>query len=168
MNDFLCLCASLFFLLSIGCQEEPQDLGNDYGSDFERNERIENLGKELDILKWENSRLALKLKAVDGADLVRHRVTGLWHHDVSREPFTGRAFETHPDGSPKGEASFLKGRQDGISRLWHEGGKRKRESQWFDGRLHGLFREWNESGRLIEEKRFKNGELVEVIVQRSS
>tara|TARA_Y100000588_G_C14241690_1_gene919681 strand:+ start:297 stop:797 length:501 start_codon:yes stop_codon:yes gene_type:complete len=151
-----------FLLVSCG-SDESGSTGLGPGS-FEQVETLDRLKKELEILKWENSRLALKVIKVDGSQLVRDKTTGLWHHDVNRVPFTGRAIETYGNGSSKGEASFLKGRQDGMSRFWYESGARKEESQWFDNRLHGFFRRWDEVGKLIEMKQFKNGELIDVIV----
>ena len=151
-------------IIFTGCEGDggaPSDVGP---STFEQVETLDRLKKELEILKWENSRLALKVNKVDGSQLVRDKTTGLWHYDVNRVPFTGRAIETYSNGSPKGEASFLNGGQDGMSRFWYESGDRKEESQWFDNRRHGFSRRWNEAGKLVESKQFKNGELIEVIV----
>ena len=153
-------------LLLAGCGGDGGAATDVGSSTFEQIETLDRLKKELEILKWENSRLALKVIKVDGGQLVRDKTTGLWHQDVSREAFTGRAIETHANGSPKGEASFLKGGQDGMSRFWYESGARKEESQWFDNRRHGYSRRWDEAGKLIESKEFKNGELIDVIMER--
>ena len=153
-------------LLLAGCEGDEGATTDAGSSTFEQVETLDRLKKELEILKWENSRLALKVIKVDGSQLVRDKTTGLWHHDVNRVPFTGRAIETHANGNPKGEASFLKGGQDGMSRFWYESGARKEESQWFDNRRHGFSRRWDEAGKLIESKEFKNGELIEVITER--
>ena len=156
---------ALLPLLLAGCEGDGGATTAAGSSTFEQVETLDRLKKELEILKWENSRLALKVIKVDGSQLVRDKTTGLWHHDVNRVPFTGRAIETHANGSPKGEASFLKGGQDGMSRFWYESGVRKEESQWFDNRRHGFFRRWDDAGKLIESKQFKNGELIEVFVE---
>ena len=153
-------------LLLAGCEGDG-GASTDVGpSTFEQIETLDRLKKELEILKWENSRLALKVIKVDGGQLVRDKTTRLWHHDVNRVPFTGRAIETYANGSPKGEASFLKGGQDGMSRFWYDSGARKEESQWFDNRRHGFSSRWDEAGKLIESKEFKNGELIDVIMER--
>ena len=165
MKLYILLLACFSFLLTLGCEDGVEGRPDGGLGAFEESETIERLSKEMEILKWENSRLALKMPRVDGSELVRDKVTGLWHHDVERVPYTGRAFETYPSGNPKGEASFLKGLQDGMSRFWHENGARKEESQWFDGRRHGLFRRWDDLGKLVEAKRYKNGELIEVILK---
>jgi len=151
-------------LIFSGCEGDGGAATDVGSSTFEQVETLDRLKKELEILKWENTRLALKVIKVDGSQLVRDKTTGLWHHDVNRLPFTGRAIETYANGSLKGEASFLKGGQDGMSRFWYESGARKEESQWFDNRLHGFLRRWNEAGKLVESKQFKNGELIDVIV----
>ena len=164
MKFFILLALLVFFIA--GCEDEGVGRPDGELGAFEQNEKIESLSQELEILKWENSRLGLKMHKVDGRELVRDKLTGLWHHDVNRVPYTGRAFETHPNGNPKGSASFLNGQQDGMSRFWHETGARKEESQWFGGRLHGLFRQWDKSGKLIEARRYKNGEMIEVILKK--
>jgi antitoxin component YwqK of YwqJK toxin-antitoxin module len=153
-------------LLLAGCGGDGGATTDVGPSTFEQIETLDRLKKELAILKWENSRLALKVIKVDGSQLVRDKNTGLWHHDVNRVPFTGRAIETYANGGAKGEASFLNGGQDGMSRFWYESGARKEESQWFDNRRHGFSRRWDEAGKLIESKEFKNGELIEVIMER--
>ena len=56
--------------------------------------RIQKLKEQemvIDTLKWENTRLSLKIKQVNGESLVKDKQTGLWHYDVERQPFTGRA-----------------------------------------------------------------------------
>ena len=115
----------------------------------------------MESLRWENIRLALKIETIDGASLVMDRVTGLWHNDVSREPFTGMILEKYPDQSPRAEAGFLKGKKDGMERFWYPERILKSEGQWFDGKENGIFREWDEQGKLIRVVRYKNGQLIE-------
>ncbi|MBU60923.1 MAG: hypothetical protein CMI26_00310 [Opitutae bacterium] len=166
MMKFSYVFLASYSLLFAGCEGEGEGATDVGLSTFEQVETLDRLKNELEILQWENSRLALKVINVDGHQLVRDKTTGLWHHDVNRVPFTGRALESHANGSPKGEASFLKGGQDGMSRFWYESGARREESQWFANRRHGFFRRWDEAGKLIESKEFKNGELVDVIMER--
>ena len=125
--------------------------------------KILELEKEITLLKWENSRLSLKLRSVDGAALVRDVQTNLWHFDVERTPYTGNATENFKNGEPRAEASFLKGKRDGLARYWHPNGMLKLEEQWFDGKEDGLFREWSEGGQLLKALRYKRGELIEVL-----
>ena len=116
-------------------------------------------------MKWENVRLSLKVRTVDGSALVRDKRTNLWHYDVEFEPFTGRAVEEFEPGKPRAEAHFLKGKKDGMERFWYENGILKEEGQWFNNQANGMMREWDEKGRLTKAVRYKNGELIEVLRQ---
>ena len=135
-------------------------------SAFDRKQRVKELELQIETLKWENSRLSLKIKTVDGSRLVMDKRTGLWHYDVERLPFSGRALENYPNGTPRGEAGFYKGQKDGMERFWWPNGKLQKEGQWFDGRANGVFKEWDEQGVLREVIRFKNGELSEIILEK--
>jgi antitoxin component YwqK of YwqJK toxin-antitoxin module len=147
--------------------KEDEDKSNTGDSAFDRKKKLKELELTVETLTWENSRLSLKLKTVDGGSLVMDKVSGLWHYDVERVPFSGRASEVFPDGSPRGEADFFKGKKDGMERFWWPNGKLKENGQWFDGRAHGVFQKWNEEGNLIEVIRYKNGELIEVILEKN-
>ena len=94
---------------------------------------------------------------MNGSSLVKDKISGLWHFDVERTPYTGKATENFLDGSPRAEASFLKGRKDGVERFWYSNGRLKEESQWFDGLANGIIRTWSEDGRLIRAVRYKKG-----------
>ena len=157
----------LFILCSFfcSCLEEETEGSKNSSKEEEtaNNNKILELEKEITLLKWENSRLSLKLRSVDGAALVRDVQTNLWHFDVERTPYTGNATENFKNGKPRAEASFLKGKRDGVARYWHENGILKLEEQWFDGKQDGLFREWGEEGQLLKALRYKRGELIEVL-----
>ncbi|MBT7740498.1 MAG: hypothetical protein HN727_01730, partial [Opitutae bacterium] len=71
-------------LIFAGCEGDGGAASDVGPSTFEQVETLDRLKKELEILKWENSRLALKVIKVDGSQLVRDKNTGLWHHDVNR------------------------------------------------------------------------------------
>ena len=166
---FYSILLIITIICSGGCLEsddsEKDALENKPGdSAFDRKQKLKELELEIETLKWENSRLSLKLKTVDGSALVKDKITGLWHYDVERNPFSGRASEVFPDGSPRGEADFFKGKKDGMERFWWPNGKLKENGQWFDGRANGVFRKWNEKGNLVEVIRYKNGQLTEVIL----
>ena len=158
----LSLCLAL-----AGCSDEEtgDEVGKPGAGALERSKKIRELEKSLERLRWENTRLSLKMKSVGGGSLVRDKVTGLWHHDVEREPFTGRALEKFPGGSQRAEADFLNGKKDGMERFWHANGRLKSEGQWFDGRRNGVFREWREDGKPISANRFKNGQLIENLAE---
>lgn len=150
-----------------GCDEDPSvvENGNGEGSALSRMGKIRELEADLEVAKWENVRLSLKLRKVDGASLVRDKKTNLWHFDVERTPFTGRAVEEYADGNPQAEAHFLLGKKDGMERFWYPNGQLKEEGQWFDNRANGLMRSWDEQGRLSKAVRYKNGDLIEVLRQ---
>ena len=71
----------------------------------------EKLRLEVDSLNWQLSRMALKIRSVDGGRLVRDKATNLWHYDVERVPFTGRALEYQKNDLPLAEAYFLNGKE---------------------------------------------------------
>ena len=108
---FLNLC-----LLFSSCLEDNfQKTENSNEIENSNKNKVLELKKELELLRWENARLSLKLRSVDGAALVRDVQTNLWHFDVERTPYTGNATENFANGKPRAEASFLKGKRDGFS-----------------------------------------------------
>ena len=152
------------FLTLQACWDENSDANqNSPEEENSKNNRLIELEKEIELLKWENARLSLKVRSVDGAALVRDVQTNLWHFDVERTPYTGNATENFDNGKPRAEASFLKGKRDGLFRYWYNSGVLESEGQWFDGKEDGLFREWNEEGQLLKAVRYKSGELIEVL-----
>ena len=165
-NRFLLSSLVIFSsLFQTSCLEEEAEGSKNSSKEEEtaNNNKILELEKEITLLKWENSRLSLKLRSVDGAALVRDVQTNLWHFDVERTPYTGNATENFKNGKPRAVASFLKGKRDGVARYWHENGILKLEEQWFDGKEDGLFREWDDEGQLLKALRYKRGELIEVL-----
>ena len=159
---FACGC-----LVLAGCSDDEASNGSGEESEgaLDRSKKIRELENSLEKLKWENSRLSLKIKTVNGGSLVMDKKTGLWHHDVAREPFTGRIAEEYPNRSPRAEAGFLQGKKDGMERFWYPNGRLKSEGQWFDGQQNGVFREWNERGVLGKAVRYKNGQIIENLRQ---
>lgn len=157
----------LWVLLFASCEEEKTKLGNKSvtQSAISRIERIKELETDVEVMKWENVRLSLKVRTVDGSALVRDKRTNLWHYDVEFEPFTGRAVEEFVRGKPRAEAHFLKGKKDGMERFWYENGILKEEGQWFNNQANGIMRAWDEKGKLSKAVRYKNGELIEVLRQ---
>ena len=167
--NFIWLTATLLFL--VGCldtETKSEEVSEEQLGDsaFGRKKQLKELKLRIETLQWENSRLSLKLKTVNGSGLVMDKTTGLWHYDVERNPFSGRASEVYPDDTPRGEADFFKGRKDGMERFWWPNGNLKEEGQWFDGKASGVFRRWNEKGDLFNISRYKNGQLTEVILDK--
>lgn len=166
MNSYIVILWGSTFFLS-GCLDfgEQQEVPVVEESALDRKQKIKELELKIETLQWENSRLSLKLKSVNGASLVRDKVTGLWHFDVERDPFSGRASEVFPDGSPRAEADFHLGKKDGMERFWWPNGNLKEQGQWFDGKANGVFREWDEQGKPLKVVRYKNGQIIEVILE---
>ena len=159
----------IFFVsgcLDLDDEKTDENIDADQESALERKKEIKELKLKVETLEWENARLSLKLISVNGAALVLDKRTGLWHHDVDRMPFTGRATEVFQNGSPRGEADFHKGVKDGMERFWWPNGKLKEEGQWFAGNANGVFREWNERGEMLKVVRYKSGQLIDVIYER--
>ena len=158
------LLVTLAFLLG-SCEEKATPIVENAPGEsaLTRRERIRELEADLEVAKWENIRLSLKMRRVDGASLVRDTRTGLWHYDVERIPFTGIASENFENGTPRAEAHFLEGQKDGMERFWHPNGKLKEEGQWFNDRANGLMRSWDEEGKLLQAVRYKNGNLIEIL-----
>lgn len=162
------IIAVLVLLHYVGCSSDSEDTEKTAGkksTSLERGERIKNLESELKTLRWEITRLALKMRSVNGSSLVKDKKTGLWHYDVERVPFTGRALESYPDGSPRAEADFLNGQKDGMERFWYPNGKIKEEGQWFDGLANGIMSTWDEEGRPERIVRYKKGDLIEILTE---
>ena len=156
----------MFSFLS-GCEENEEILESNAGGEsaLKRREKIRELEADLEVAQWENTRLSLKLRQVNGSALVRDKQTNLWHYDVERTPFTGLAVEEYSDGSPRAEAHFLEGQKDGMERFWYSNGRLKEEGQWFNNRPNGLMRAWDKEGKLTKAVRYKNGDLIEVLRQ---
>ena len=161
---FFCISMVLSGCLEIFEDEKKQDPQGGGESAIDRKKKLNEMELQIQKLEWENSRLSLKLVTVDGGALVRDKTTGLWHYDVQRNPFTGRAFQSFPNESPRAEADFLLGRKDGMERFWWSNGKLQEEGQWFDGMENGIFRKWNKEGALTQIIRYKNGQITEVIL----
>jgi len=157
-----------FFLLLVGLisctdSEPPKVTGKNAQSAIAIREKVKLLESKIESLRWENTRLHLKIRTVDGSRMVKDKKTGLWHYDVERIPYTGMVLEKFADGSPRAEASFLKGRKDGMERFWYENSRLKEESHWFNGLAEGLMQSWTEDGTPQRIVRFKRGELIEVL-----
>jgi hypothetical protein len=101
-------CSSLFIVLflTFGCSDSVNTEESKKGS---REEQLKTLESKVDSLEWELSRLILKIRTVNGGNLVRDKSTNLWHHDVERVPFTGRAIEYQGGRIPLAEAYFMNG-----------------------------------------------------------
>ena len=82
-----------FCLVALLCscfeEEESEQAKRSEGNALDRRERIRQLELDVETLKWENARLFLKIRSVDGSSLVRDKLTGLWHFDVRTHSLHG-------------------------------------------------------------------------------
>jgi antitoxin component YwqK of YwqJK toxin-antitoxin module len=150
--------------LTFGCSDSVNTEESKKGS---REEQLNTLESKMDSLEWELSRLILKIRTVNGGNLVRDKTTNLWHHDVERVPFTGRAIEYQDGRIPLAEAYFYNGQRDGTERFWFSNRKMKTEGHWYEGKRNGFFKEWNEDGTLISVEKYEENNLVESILDKN-
>jgi antitoxin component YwqK of YwqJK toxin-antitoxin module len=162
-------CYKLLFLfillfLTFGCSESVDTKESKKGS---REDQLNTLESKVDSLEWELSRMILKIRTVNGGNLVRDKTTNLWHHDVERVPFTGRAMEYQEGRIPLAEAYFYKGQRDGTERFWFSNGRMKTEGYWNEGKRNGNFKKWKEDGTLISFEKYEENNLVESILDKN-
>jgi hypothetical protein len=159
-------CSSLFIVLflTFGCSDS---VNTEESKKESREEQLNSLESKVDSLEWELSRLILKIRTVNGGNLVRDKSTNLWHHDVERVPFTGRAIEYQGGRIPLAEAYFMKGQRDGTERFWFSNGKMKTEGYWYEGKRNGFFKIWKEDGTLISVEKYEENNLVESILDKN-
>jgi hypothetical protein len=164
--NFVYKCSSLFIVLflTFGCSDS---VNTEESKKESREEQLNSLESKVDSLEWELSRLILKIRTVNGGNLVRDKTTNLWHHDVERVPFTGKAIEYQDGRIPLAEAYFMKGQRDGTERFWFSNGKMKTEGHWYEGKRNGFFKEWNEDGTLISVEKYEENNLVESILDKN-
>jgi hypothetical protein len=164
--NFVYKCSSLFIVLflTFGCSDS---VNTEESKKESREVQLNSLESKVDSLEWELSRLILKIRTVNGGNLVRDKTTNLWHHDVERVPFTGKAIEYQDGRIPLAEAYFMKGQRDGTERFWFSNGKMKTEGHWYEGKRNGFFKEWNEDGTLISVEKYEENNLVESILDKN-
>ena len=67
----------------------------------------------------------------------------------SDTPYTGKAFDLHPNGELSSVYTYKNGKQDGLLVGWHENGQKMGKANYKDGELDGLMVEWHETGRKV-------------------
>lgn len=67
------------------------------------------------------------------------------------KPFTGLAYEMHPDGSLWSEVEYVAGREHGLARDWFPSGQLQGETSYYRGKYFGPDREWDAQGQLRSE-----------------
>lgn len=162
--DYNCFFLFIISFLTFGCSDS---VNTEESKKESREEQLNSLESKVDSLEWELSRLILKIRTVNGGNLVRDKTTNLWHHDVERVPFTGRAIEYQDGRIPLAEAYFYNGQRDGTEKFWFSNRKMKTEGHWYEGKRNGFFKEWNEDGTLISVEKYEENNLVESILDKN-
>tara|TARA_B100001248_G_scaffold254599_1_gene233161 strand:+ start:4087 stop:4584 length:498 start_codon:yes stop_codon:yes gene_type:complete len=158
------LCLFILLFLTFGCSESGDTKESKKRGKVDQ---LNTLESKVDSLEWELSRMILKIRTVNGGNLVRDKTTNLWHHDVERIPFTGRAIEYQEGRIPLAEAYFYNGQRDGTERFWFSNGSMKTESHWYKGKRNGFFKKWKEDGTLISVEKYEENKLVESILDEN-
>ena len=78
----------------------------------------------------------------------------------SDTPYTGKAFDLHPNGELSSVYTYKNGKQDGLLVGWHTNGQKQVEGNFKDGIQDGLSVVWHENGKKAAEANFKDGELI--------
>jgi hypothetical protein len=77
--------------------------------------------------------------------------TGLHHHSgvllFHDKPFAGWLYELFGGGDTSRLTSFIKGKEEGFSRLWHQNGQISEERFYVSGHKEGIHYGWWPSGR---------------------
>ena len=79
----------------------------------------------------------------------------------SDTPYTGKAFDLHPNGELSSVYTYKNGKQDGLLVGWHTNGQKEVEGNFKDGIPDGLSVGWHENGQKVYEGNYKDGKLVE-------
>ena len=109
------------------------------------------------------------------------KIRGLYFRPNTIEPFTGLAFDKHPNGKKKMhipikdgkvhgkvkewerngekvyEAEYDMGTQIGVERQWYATGAKKLEIPFLNGKAHGVCTEWFKNGSKKSEGYYANG-----------
>ncbi len=117
-------------------------------------------GRESFRSTYDNGAEVARLPTVSSDDMIFSNKTGLWYHDVEREPFTGRLSDQYEDGSAKGEVLMSAGEKQGRERYWHPNGQLRLESHWQNGKLHGSLAEWDAEGKVLRKEYYAAGKKV--------
>jgi antitoxin component YwqK of YwqJK toxin-antitoxin module len=88
-----------------------------------------------------------------------------YHNDLltdpdTKEPFTGIARESYPDGKPKAEYPIKAGRFHGSVREWWANGNKKAETEFQNGERVGKNTEWKEDGTLFHERVYDHDHIA--------
>ena len=72
-------------------------------------------------------------------------------------PFTGKAFEIHPQKGHKTKETHYKEGKMVLQQTWHENGQLSMKGSWEDGKKVGIWNYWHGNGEKSYEGNFKEG-----------
>lgn len=79
--------------------------------------------------------------------------------DEEEEILEGVVKTAYPDGKPKTEESYSRGKLEGLRQAWYPSGKKAFEGAYQQGFPLGIHRTFSESGELLIEAHYAKGEL---------
>ena len=85
-NKIYLLLTLFFVTIFSSCSQDDEPSPKENSVDQNNKDEIERLENQVSGLKWELSRISLKIRTVNGRRLVRDKKTNLWHYDVERTP----------------------------------------------------------------------------------
>ncbi len=91
---------------------------------------------------------------IELSEIVVDRATGNRTHNGA--PFSGIAFQLHPNGQPKAQEEFLKGRRHGTLKKWFANGRMAFSSSYKSGRREGVTESWWSNGNKRSKTQYVN------------
>ena len=85
-------------------------------------------------------------RTVDGEMLVKWEE--VYYYDTESQPFTGRAYSTFEDGTPRYDANIINGKPHGMVTIYHENGNKLFCAKYNNGIQQGLEENWHKNGEL--------------------
>ena len=93
---------------------------------------------------WPNGALRERRTVIDGPDGA----------EVLHGPFT----RWYRNGAMEYEATFVRGRMEGVERRWHDNAVLATEQHYLGGERHGVGRRWDNKGNLRQEENHFHGQ----------
>ena len=82
----------------------------------------------------------------------------------SDTPYTGKAFDLHPNGQKQYERNYKDGKPEGLEVGWHDNGQKQSEVSYKDGKENGLVKGWYENGNKKFEENYKDGKMNDHVI----
>ena len=108
------------------------------------------------VIVGTNETLAQKKKKIGLAEL--DLIRGLYYQRNTIGPYSGTAYEEHPNGKKKLSAPIKEGKLHGTSRQWEKDGTKIFEAYYEMGVQVGTETQWYATGQKQLEISYENGE----------